>query len=110
LTLIATAGIVEAAIAVMVKKWATWGVAMLSKIATGIAAAALAGGIGMAGTAGAAGGNGASFCSNSSAPDGLVDPEDPATWNSAGEVISYIAPGQVRPGQEVKVFCNPTQG
>ena len=83
---------------------------MLSKIATGRAAAALAGGFCMAGTAGAAGGNGASVCSGSSAPDGVVDPIDPATWNSAGEIISYVAPTpQFRPGQLVKVDCNPTQ-
>ena len=80
---------------------------MLRKLAIGMATLALAGGIGLAGTAGAAGLNGSSLCSGSSAPDGVVDPSNPATWNSPGEVISFIAPNQVKPGQEVKAFCNP---
>jgi len=110
LTLISTEQMLETAIPMMAKEYAIWGAHMLSKIATGIAAAALAGGICMAGTAGAAGGKGASVCSGSSAPDGVVDPIDPATWNSAGEIISYVAPDLFRPGQQVKATCNPTQG
>ena len=84
---------------------------MVRKLAVGMATVALAGGIGigLAGGAGAAGGNGASYCSGASAPDGVVDPADPATWNSPGEIISYIAPELVKPGQEVKALCNPTQ-
>lgn len=80
---------------------------MLKKLAIGMATLALAGGIGLAGTAGAAGRNGSSFCSGSNGPDGVVDPLNPATWNSAGEIVSFIAPGQFKPGQEVKAFCNP---
>jgi len=68
---------------------------------------AFAGGIGLAGTAGAAGLNGSSLCSGSSAPDGVVDISNQATWNSPGEVISSVAPTQVKPGQTVKGLCNP---
>jgi hypothetical protein len=80
---------------------------MLRKLAVGAAAVAFAGGIALAGTAGAAGGNGRSLCSGSSAPDGVVDVNNQATWNNAGEVISSIAPEQVKPGQVVKGLCNP---
>jgi hypothetical protein len=81
---------------------------MRKKLAATAAAVAL-GAFAFAAPAGAAGGNGASYCSGASAPDGVVDVNDPGTWNSPGEVVSYIAPEQVKPGQLVKSFCNPTQ-
>jgi len=60
----------------------------------------------------AAGGNGASFCSGSSAPDGVVVDGDVSTYNSAGEVISFNSrngsqPRGGAPGQVVKQLCNP---
>ena len=64
--------------------------------------------------ASAEGGAGASFCSNSGAP--VRDPAGPvlgdlSTYGNAGEIISFIArsddrPGQ--PGQLVKMACNPS--
>ncbi len=63
---------------------------MRKKFAATVAAVAL-GAFALAAPAGAAGGNGASFCSNSQAPDGIVNPEDPTTWANAGEA-SAISP------------------
>lgn len=82
---------------------------MLRKFVMGMAAVAAAGGICLAGTAGAAGLNGSSYCSGASGPDGVVDPTNPLTWNSPGEIISFVAPNQVKPGLEVKALCNPNQ-
>jgi len=68
--------------------------------------------LGVAGTAGAAGGNGKSYCSGASGPDGIVDVEDFTTWNSPGEIISFLAPNQDAGGGPGSVgavaqFCNP---
>lgn len=86
---------------------------MKKKMAATVAAVALAA-FAFAAPAGAAGGNGASVCSNSGAPDGVVDPENPLTWNNPGEVISFLAPQNelakdpaTNPGQNVKAICNP---
>lgn len=81
---------------------------MKRKFVAAVAAMAMAA-FAFAAPAGAAGGNGASFCSGASGPDGIVDPDDMTTWNSPGEIISFIAPEQVKPGQLVKALCNPTQ-
>jgi hypothetical protein len=86
---------------------------MRRKFAATAAAVAL-GAFAFAAPAGAAGGNGASFCSNSGAPDGVVNPEDPTTWANAGEVVSYLVPQspfapEDAPGKTVKAFCNPNQ-
>jgi len=78
-------------------------------VVAGVVAAAI---LGMAGSADAAGSNGRSYCSGSSAPDGVVNPEDPTTWNSPGEIVSFLAPDQVVAGGPesvgaVAAFCNP---
>jgi hypothetical protein len=81
---------------------------MRKKLVAAVVAMAL-GAFAFAAPAGAAGGNGASYCSGASGPDGIVDPGDVTTWNSPGEIISFVAPEQEKPGQLVKALCNPTQ-
>ena len=88
---------------------------MHKKILTGLAGAAMLTGL-MAGVASAQkeGIVGESFCSGATGPDGVVDPEIVSTWNSPGEVISFLAPNQVVGGSPdtvgaVATFCNPTQ-
>ena len=79
-----------------------------------VAAAALSFGIGVAHADGS--GNGASVCSNSGKPDGIVDLAGgiaSGTWDSPGEVISYVvdlfgsSAGGVRQG--VADICNPNR-
>ena len=79
-----------------------------------VAAAGLSFGIGVAHADGS--GTGASVCSNSGKPDGVVDLAGgiaSGTWDSPGEVISYVAhlfgsnAGGVRQG--VANICNPNR-
>jgi len=47
-------------------------------------------------------------------PDGVVVPGDFSTYNSAGEIVSYLASNGVQPadppGQVVKVVCGGAPG
>jgi hypothetical protein len=62
----------------------------------------------------AAGGNGTSYCSNASAPDGVVDVEavqrgDISTVNNPGEFVTALAPlpGSQGSGWGIQSFCSP---
>ena len=59
----------------------------MKKLGIALASVSVVGGVVLTGTAGADGLNGRSVCSGSSAPDAVVDPTDPGTWNNAGEIV-----------------------
>jgi hypothetical protein len=86
---------------------------MRRKIIGGLAAILMLTLLGLTGPASAKEGfPGQSYCSGATGPDGVVDPGDPATWNSPGEIISYLAPNQVTGGGPdsvgaVALLCNP---
>jgi hypothetical protein len=64
-----------------------------------------------AGTAQGAGGGGTSVCSGSGKPDGYVVVGDLSTYNSAGELVSELAPvrGDQGFGWNVQGVCNPNR-
>jgi hypothetical protein len=77
----------------------------IKKLCVALAVGIVLGGVSAAGSASA------SLCGG--APDGVVVPGDFSTYDSAGEIVSYLATNGIQPdapGQVVKVVCGGAPG